>query len=154
MKEKCPCSCSGLWKLPTGYINKVKYFLLFDFYWYFLNSLLFLKFCIEGLITVNETFGWFSVWRHIRWSYQGSERRNWGKNIFCLISAYYHYQCYCSLITYELPLQFTGWHDLPGNGCFQVDTIILYFARIYLTISYHVWVYHRTPKFLRKSKFY
>ncbi|KAE7998626.1 hypothetical protein FH972_003152 [Carpinus fangiana] len=22
VKEKCPCSCSGLWKLPTGYINK------------------------------------------------------------------------------------------------------------------------------------
>ncbi|XP_017982241.1 PREDICTED: nudix hydrolase 8 [Theobroma cacao] len=22
VKEKCPCSCSGVWKLPTGYINK------------------------------------------------------------------------------------------------------------------------------------
>ncbi|KAK4601797.1 hypothetical protein RGQ29_011070 [Quercus rubra] len=22
VKEKCPCSCLGLWKLPTGYINK------------------------------------------------------------------------------------------------------------------------------------
>ncbi|KAL6984712.1 nudix (nucleoside diphosphate linked moiety X)-type motif 8 [Sarracenia purpurea var. burkii] len=22
VKEKCPCSCSGIWKLPTGYINK------------------------------------------------------------------------------------------------------------------------------------
>ncbi|XP_062090946.1 nudix hydrolase 8-like [Humulus lupulus] len=22
VKEKCPCSCSGMWKLPTGYINK------------------------------------------------------------------------------------------------------------------------------------
>ncbi|KAK1365315.1 putative Mutt domain protein [Heracleum sosnowskyi] len=22
VKEKCPCTCSGVWKLPTGYINK------------------------------------------------------------------------------------------------------------------------------------
>ncbi|EXB24700.1 Nudix hydrolase 8 [Morus notabilis] len=22
VKEKCPCSCSGVWKFPTGYINK------------------------------------------------------------------------------------------------------------------------------------
>lgn len=22
VKEKCPCSCSGIWKLPTGYIDK------------------------------------------------------------------------------------------------------------------------------------
>ncbi|WCJ42606.1 hypothetical protein M5689_023403 [Euphorbia peplus] len=22
VKEKCPCSCSGIWKMPTGYINK------------------------------------------------------------------------------------------------------------------------------------
>ncbi|KAK6944889.1 Pre-nudix hydrolase domain [Dillenia turbinata] len=22
VKEKCPCSCAGVWKLPTGYINK------------------------------------------------------------------------------------------------------------------------------------
>ncbi|CAL5442918.1 unnamed protein product [Camellia sinensis] len=22
VKEKCPCSCSGVWKLPTGYINQ------------------------------------------------------------------------------------------------------------------------------------
>ncbi|KAF3442942.1 hypothetical protein FNV43_RR16860 [Rhamnella rubrinervis] len=22
VKEKCPCSCSGVWKLPTGYVNK------------------------------------------------------------------------------------------------------------------------------------
>ncbi|XP_037493114.1 nudix hydrolase 8 isoform X2 [Jatropha curcas] len=22
VKEKCPCSCSGVWKMPTGYINK------------------------------------------------------------------------------------------------------------------------------------
>lgn len=26
VKEKCPCSCSGVWKLPTGYINKVIHF--------------------------------------------------------------------------------------------------------------------------------
>ncbi|KAF8388890.1 hypothetical protein HHK36_025571 [Tetracentron sinense] len=23
VKEKCPCSCSDIWKLPTGYVNKI-----------------------------------------------------------------------------------------------------------------------------------